>query len=409
MLKKIIGLSVVASISMATAAFAQGTPPGGSNPPNQSNPSGLGASMNVDFSPAGGCCSKREYDYGNADGNAKRLASHFSQKLAAMQLAIIEAMKLSTGQLSGNLREQVGADHSLADQQDDRGVVKSIETVRMDVIRDAQSGANACSTLSGSRGGGTESSAREYSRQLAIEIQKYITGQDGPAKNGQAAAMVARVDAHCKYATEQDVQLGVCKSVGKLPDADIDAASSVFYKKNGIVSTYSKEHEEAAMHFVLNTFGSSTITPLAPETIHHPTEVQKYASNMTYSGRASVATDYATNFISDRKAQKDGDLVNWTKSMAKQMVGFQNADFDENGVSRHDWMKFITTNFLLDTNTLAACDETPTSAIKCIKNMTAAQTYMQYEQYAITEKIGFILASMLSIMNDNTRKDIIRH
>ncbi len=50
-----------------------------------------------------------------------------NQKLAAIQLAIIEAMRLSTGQMQGNVREQTGAAYSLADQQDTRATQLAIQ------------------------------------------------------------------------------------------------------------------------------------------------------------------------------------------------------------------------------------------------------------------------------------------
>jgi Ca-activated chloride channel family protein len=50
-----------------------------------------------------------------------------NEKLAAMQLAITEAMRLSTGQMQGNVREQTGAAYSLADQQDTRAVQLAIQ------------------------------------------------------------------------------------------------------------------------------------------------------------------------------------------------------------------------------------------------------------------------------------------
>jgi hypothetical protein len=227
MLKKIIGLSLVASIGMASSAFAQSTgSDSGSNQSNQSNPAGLSSAMNVDFKAADSTCCGKYYDHDNANGNANNLAKHFSQKLAAMQLAIIEAMKLSTGQLSGNLREQSGAEHTLADQQDDRSTVKSIEQSRIDAIRDAESGSNSCRVITGSRGGAANKGAKKYSVQLANEVDKFISGQEGPAKDGQSAAMLARVEAHCKYATESDVKLGLCQSVGEKPNADISARPS---------------------------------------------------------------------------------------------------------------------------------------------------------------------------------------
>src|SRR5690606_4447521 len=111
-----------------------------------SNPGGLGNAYGYTLpataSPT--CCTSKErdaYDHGHADANAVIVMTNFNQKLAAMQLAIIEAMRLSTGQLSGNLREQSGADHTLADQQDDRATVKAVEEARLRAIQDATSSA----------------------------------------------------------------------------------------------------------------------------------------------------------------------------------------------------------------------------------------------------------------------------
>lgn len=409
MLKKIIGFYLVASLGMASSAVAQSTgSDSGSNQSNQSNPAGLGSSLSVDFQTASSCCNKY-YDYGNANGNAKNLANHFSQKLAAMQLAIIEAMKLSTGQLSGNLREQSGAEHTLADQQDDRATVKSIEQSRIDAIRDAESGSNSCRVITGSRGGAANKSAKIYSLQLAKEVDKFVSGQEGPAKDGREEAMLARVEAHCKYATQADVDLGLCQAVGEKPNADMSAADSVFYQEEGTVSTYTPEREAAAKLFVLNAFAGSTVTPLSKDTIHERPERLKFADDISYSSRSAIATSVASDYIGNRIAQKDKKLLDWAQGSVQKMPGFQNADFDSTGISNHDWMKIMSRNFLLDSERLGACDKTSTNAIKCIKNMIAVQTYMQFESYDQLEKIGFILANQLSILNDNTRKDIIRH
>jgi len=62
-------------------------------------------------------CCRTTYDHDNANGNAKIIMGNTNQKLAAVQLAIIETLRLATGQLSGNSREQTGAQHTLADQR----------------------------------------------------------------------------------------------------------------------------------------------------------------------------------------------------------------------------------------------------------------------------------------------------
>lgn len=420
MLKKIIGISLVASLSVAglsSVAFAQTTSSstsgsssaGGSQIPNQSNPQGLGQSMSVDFQSAGSSCCGKYYDHKNANGNAENLAKHFSQKLAAMQLAIIEAMKLSTGQITGNTAQQTGAQHTLADQQDDRSTVKSIEQSRMDAIREAANGATSCRVITGSRGGGTQTGANKYARELAKDIDNYLGGEEGPSKDGQGAAMVARLQAHCKFASQADVDLGLCKSVGQKPNADINAAESVFYQENDAVSTYTPEREAAAQLFALNAITPSTVTPLEKTDItNDPSELHKAAYNNSYVARSSIATKVVSSYIGSRTAQKDKQLASWGKESLSKMKGYENVDFESTGISNHDWLKIMSKSFLLDEQSLGASDKNTTLALKDIKNMQAVQTYLAFENYEMLEKISFILAAQLSIMNDNTRTDLIR-
>lgn len=76
--------------------------------------------------------------------NTEQIINHFTTEINAMQLAIIEGMRLSTGQLTGNLREQSAATHNLADLQDDREVVRRIEDARLQAIRESASGSSVC-------------------------------------------------------------------------------------------------------------------------------------------------------------------------------------------------------------------------------------------------------------------------
>ena len=105
----------------------------------------LAVTATVDVRPAEAqarCC-VQFYDHQNADGNRDQIIDSFTKQINAMQLAIIEAMRLGTGQLTGNLREQSTARANMADVQDDRNVVGNIERARLDAIREAASGASS--------------------------------------------------------------------------------------------------------------------------------------------------------------------------------------------------------------------------------------------------------------------------
>src|SRR3546814_10333643 len=85
-----------------------------------------------------------EATVGKAESSIK---GHFTTQINAMQLAIIEAQRLSTGQISGNLKEQNAANANIADLQDDRAVVARIEEARIQAMRDSASGASVCNVI----------------------------------------------------------------------------------------------------------------------------------------------------------------------------------------------------------------------------------------------------------------------
>src|SRR5690606_873748 len=103
------------------------------------------------------CCVAYQYGHveSTVNGAKNQIIDHVTTEINAMQLAIIEAMRLSTGQLSGNLKEQNAANANIADLQDDRAVVARIEEARMQAMRDAASGASTCNVITGNLGGGS--------------------------------------------------------------------------------------------------------------------------------------------------------------------------------------------------------------------------------------------------------------
>lgn len=408
MLKRLIGLSLVASLGLAGTALAQttSTSSSGSQETNQSNPSGLGQSMSVDFQNAGGCCSSY-YDHKNANGNADALAKHFSQKLAAMQLAIIEAMRLSTGQLSGNLREQSGAEHTLADQQDDRATVKSVEQVRIEAIRQAASGTTSCRVITGTRGGNIVQQANSAANMVQSGWLNWLAGDTSASKDGQRAATFRRLEAHCKYATKGDVEAGLCEQEGEKPSADVNAGQSIFFKESGLVSAQTPDTMAASQLFLINTMTPYTITPIDPQLAHTDESKNQAAKNITYTSRQSVATEYMAEFLGRRTPSTDNKLTGWADELAKKMQGYDEANFSRNGMSLHDWMKIMSKNFMLDDTAMTGSDKDIPVAVKDIKNMMAVNTYMNFETYELLERMGVILAHQLAIMNDNTRNDII--
>lgn len=409
-MKKTAGkIAAIAVIGLLTggSAFAQTASTGTdtSATPNAatSSASGAAASYNFDVpSPAPATCCGGTYDHTNANGNAVNVMKNFNQKLAAVQLALIEAMRLSTGQLSGNFREQTGATHTLADQQDDRSTVKAIESARMDSIRNSATGVTSCYVISGTPGAGTEIQSNKWRYAMSNSMADFDQGADGtPAARGTAFALQARVDMHCaKYATEADVAAGICKAGSTnetLKGADVNVAKSLFYSKDGATMTLDDERLEASKAFMVNSF---VPTPLGRMKTNEGTTLQgreKAARRNAVLANNSIAVDTASDFIARRTPNKDNKLVGWAQDKAKKMAGFQDMDLSA-GVSKQDWLAIYSRGFLTDADALASSDQSQVTSIKDIKNMMAVQLYQNFENYLLMEKIALNLATQTSIL-----------
>jgi len=401
-LLKCLAASVFAVSVTITSAAAQQS---GNQSSGGSSSGGAGDAYNFEVpNPAPATCCHGYYDHQNANGNAVQIMKNFNQKLAAVQLAIIEAMRLSTGQLSGNLREQTGAGHTLADQQDDRETVKSVESARLDAIREATSGTTSCRVISGTIGGGTEAATEQFRQEFAKSLTGHERGANGsPAEKGTAFALQANVMMHCAtYADEADVAAGICPSVGKLPGADLNVADSLFYKKNGLSMTLDDERLEAAKAFTVHAVTPQPAGQMLPQEANTPQGKEKAALRAAAFARNSVAADTVADFMARRTPSPDNKLAGWAKDMASKMTGFENMDFGK-GVSKNDWLAIYSRGFLLQGDSLGNSDQSQVTAIKDIKNMMAVQLYQNFENYLLMEKIAMNLAIQTSILVEQSR------
>ena len=122
-----------------------------------------------------GCCIEY-YDHRHANKTSRIVMTNFNERLIEMQEALIEALRLSTGQISGTTREQTAAQHTLADQQDDRATVKAIETARMNAIQETVSGASSCAIITGTVGGATSQHADTFKEDLTVQVNSWSQG-----------------------------------------------------------------------------------------------------------------------------------------------------------------------------------------------------------------------------------------
>lgn len=405
--KKLAVVAAVLALGIASPSLAQSPSGTGGGTSTSSNPGGLGnayTASGTGGSAVGkqGCCG-RTYDHTNADGNANAVISNFNQKLAAMQLAIIEAMRLSTGQTTGVQREQTGAQYNLADQQDDRATVKSVEEARIRAIMEAQNSPSACTIISNVGGADSLAASAKLSQAYSGELANWIRSENEISKKGKDFALATRVAAHCKYATQSDVDSGLCESKGSVTLSDDEASKSIMKRdEGGMKFTYAEDTAEAARMFILNTFTPAPVQALSTAEAQTPEGLIKKANQSTYVGRGSIATATANDYFADRTATiADGAELARLSERASQMTGYRGVSFSK-GASKLDWLA-INSRWFMSPTVLQKADKDVPSALKEIKNILAVMAYQGFETYLQAEKTNMNLALIATILNDANR------
>ncbi len=354
------------------------------------------------------CCVA--YDYQDASNNKNQVISQLTDRINAMQLAIIEAMRLGTGQLSGNLKETIGAGSNTANVQDDRAVTGRVETARLTAIASSASGASSCNVITGANAGANLGSAvKSFTMANTHDMAKWDAGSDPamPSSKGQGAAIEARLSQHCSlYATSADSTSGLCSGSsggGTLELADQDVSQSLFYSPtNSDSETLDDQHKAAANEFMLNATDPAPPGPLLPSEAKQPGARKMEAQRHSAAARISVAANTFSQSIAFRAPLSSSDAAAWVKAMGSQTN--TGAMPTGSNVSQYDWMQARARGWFLNPNWAVAADtQNEAQAIKDMAMMMSFQVYMQWEQFKLQEKNNLLLATLVSITNEHQR------
>lgn len=362
----------------------------------------------------GGCC----YDYQNESTNRDKIIDSFTKQINAMQLAIIEALRLGTGQTTGNMREQTTAAHNLADVQDDRNVVGRVERARLDAISQAASGASTCNVVTSASGGALTRNLEATRAAMTQQMTNWATGNgDSPSAQGPDVAIQARLREHCSlYSSAADQVSGLCQGGGasQMENADVDISRSMFYTdQNGSFGTLPPERYTAAQHFLVNALDPAPDGRMRTNEAAAAIGREAAARNASNAARMSVATDTA-NFILAGLAPPSGggqiatqggamDVSSWAKQTAPLVIGYSDRSYP-NGVSWYDWMDLRSRAWFQNPTWMVKMDTQ--SGEQAQKDGTAILSFMAYqnwETYRLQQRIAMTLATMLAIQVDDVR------
>ena len=345
------------------------------------------------------CCT-RYYDHRHANSNSARIMQGFNQRISSMQLAIIEALRLSTGQVSGTTREQTAAQHSLADKQDDRSTVKAVEQARLGAIRDSAPGTASCSIISGSAGESTGTHAHRVSSDLAVEVGTWSEGDPTmPSSLGPDQSALALTGMHCdRFATSKSVAMGLCDNIGSLPGADTSIAKSIFHQSDKVGYRLPEERIEASKAFILTATDPTPVRPISDAQANTPQGRIAAALRNASIARVSTANETLSYLISQRVPIQDESIRQWATARSRSMRGLETADYSQ-GVSQKDWLRLQSQQFLLDPDWIRNSDTNLATATKATKNVLAVIAYQEFENYKLLERIVANLAIQTAILN----------
>jgi len=357
------------------------------------------------------CCVA--YDYTDSKQQTKTVVDTLSERINAMQLAIIEAMRLGTGQLSGNLKEQIGSESNMKNVEDDRRVVGNVEMARFNAIRSAASGASSCnSTTAGLASGGLNNNVSTLVSDITNDLVDWDLGADDqmPSARGTDVAVQSRLEKHCSlYANKDDVKSGLCPSnasIGEMSNADIDVAKSLFGGmgvKRSEAQTYSEERQKAAYFFLINAIDPRPQGAMLPKEATSPGGREKAAARQAAAARLSIAKYSAGDIYARRHPQKNAKLTSWAQGTAGQISGYKGVTFS-NGVSWHDAQDIKARSWYQNPNWgTAIASQSAEQATKDSAHILAYNAYLQWETYKLIEKQNLMLASMLSMMTEQSR------
>ena len=343
----------------------------------------------------------------NDRAEASRVIRGINREIDAMERAIIEALRLQTGQLSGYTAQSTKALTQALDAQTRLQAQTAREVEETRSMRAHAPSRSACATVTGVTGLGAARSAAENAGEAAGEVEtgRIVSDRALVAEAGSAADGAARFDTvirhYCSPARAGD-DGRVCRGEDAWHGADLKPATLFDRRTFG---------DEAELHAAIELSRN-----LAAPVIHDP---QPLASAETdrerrlvllaraADARTALAADY---FAHARSLRAPGaDLGAWADAVAP--AGAQDAESPESGrdpaapVSRYELMELLASRRFDDPSWFVALQEM--SEANLLREMVMLQSIslmLDWERLRLDERRGAMEAAQLALGTEEMRR-----
>ena len=349
----------------------------------------------------------------NDRAEASRVLRGLTREIDAMEQAIVEALRLQTGQLSGYAAQSAKALTQALDAQTRLQAQTAREVEETRTMRAHAPSRSACATVTGVTGLGAARAAAENAGEAAGEVEtgRIVSDRAVVAEAGSAADSAARFDTvtnlYCSPARAGGDGTGerpgpVCRGEDAWHGADLKPAT-LFDR-----STFGDETElHAAIELSRNLAAPVVHDPQPLASAETDRERRLVLLARAADARTALAADY---FAHARSLRVPGaNLGAWADAVAP--AGARDAESPESGrdpaapVSRYELMELLASRRFDDPSWFVALQEmSAESLLRELVMLQSISLMLDWERLRLDERRGAMEAARLALSTEEMRR-----
>ena len=343
----------------------------------------------------------------NDRAEASRVLRGITREIDAMERAIVEALRLQTGQLAGYTAQSAKTLTQALDAQTRLQAQTAREVEETRTMRAHRPSRSACSTVTGATGLGATRRAAENAQEAAAEVEtgRIVSDRAVVEEVGSAADGAARFDTvtrtYCSPARAGETG-SVCGGEDAWHGADLKPGTLLDRRTLG-----NEADLHAAIELSRNLAAPVVHDPLPLASAETDRERRLVLLARAADARSALAADY---FAHARGLRAPGaDLGSWAEAVSpesgRDAVAPEGARDRESPVSRYELMELLASRRFEDPNWFVALQEM--SADNLLRELSMLQSIslmLDWERYRLDERRGAMEAARLALAAEEMRR-----
>ena len=332
----------------------------------------------------------------NDRAEASRVLRGVNQRLDVMEANIVEALRLTTGQVSGYIAQGAKTTTQALDAQTKllAQIAREVEETRS--VREHRPAETACDTITGLSGLGDSRRASVAAGEEAERVEGgRVIGDRGAVSEVGGANNEARFDAllskYCHPGRGGQSEL-VCTASEETHGADLKPANLLETR------TFSTREELETAVEVSRNLAAPIVFGQVPFVT---AETEREKSRVLYSRALDARTALSADFMSQVRSMRYPGAVlgDWVAELVPGEAGRSGE-----GLSRYELLEILTSRRFEDPNWFVGLQSmSEANLLREMVTLQAIQLLLQWEGYRLSERRGAIDATSLSLALERAR------